>query len=78
MFFPYLHIFLPKQGGVNASIICVIIFLALLKAKESKGSNELDQKESLSEEQEVKGRGGDCCAVGGTHLHTFMMWEESE
>lgn len=27
---------------------------------------------------EEKGRGGDCCAVGGTHLHTFMMWEESE
>lgn len=41
---------------------------ALLKGNESKGCNE----------QDSSGRGaGYCRVVGGTHLHTFMMWEQS-
>lgn len=47
------------------------------ESKSRQRHNEQDQVETLCEEPDVKGGGGVCCAVGGTHLHTFMMWEES-
>lgn len=64
--------YFSTKTGWCKSIFSVVIFLALLKVKESKGSNEQDQEESLCEElgRERKGRGLLCSGWDSpSHLH---------